>query len=373
MPIGRNLRELKGHKDEVTCLAFSPDGRFLASGSEDQDVILWSLSDGSRLAALEDHPGHVTSLAITPDSRTIVVGSKDGSVTLWTCTPEPRATLGGDSKANPTPSRESQPSSPDPIRVTSGETTEKSIPPPETSDPNLKELLAYLGSGGPAEIETDWNVTCVNNRARLYEALAADPKSPSLTRFFLKPNVSAANAPYLIVTTGERSQFDRDWNYRKDEIRDRVLGELSLPVGAWAPMTGEGSASYANHSKPGCSLASTANYDNLRKIQQGQYTLERVVRPAHAAQKPVQREVANRDAITVNGPTGDDADKKSDMEPVPVRHERPVEESVEPHVHEAPITHGSGLVSDQTAHEAQATVDRYKQAFVPEHVRGFDV
>ena len=198
--------------------------------------------------------------------------------------------LGGESKRMHPASPGSQRSSAHPICETRGVVTNNTTPSPETSDPTLTELLAYLGSGGPAEIETDWSATCLDNRARLYEALASDPRSPSLTRFFLKPNGSAANAPYLIVTTGERSQFDRDWNYNKDEIRDRVLQELSLPVGTWAAMTGERSASHANHSKPGCSLASTATFDNLaRTIFQGQYAIERVVRPAHAPQKSVQR------------------------------------------------------------------------------------
>jgi hypothetical protein len=86
LPDGKNRREFSGHKKEITCLAVSPDGRYLASGSKDQDVLLWNLPLGTRIAALEDHPGDVTCLAMAPDSRTVVVGSKDGSVTLWDVT-----------------------------------------------------------------------------------------------------------------------------------------------------------------------------------------------------------------------------------------------------------------------------------------------
>jgi predicted Zn finger-like uncharacterized protein len=83
LPDCKPLQELKGHTGEVTCLAVSPGGWFLASGGKDQDVRLWNLADGSPLATLEDHPGHVTRLAISPDGQVVAVGSEDGSVTIW--------------------------------------------------------------------------------------------------------------------------------------------------------------------------------------------------------------------------------------------------------------------------------------------------
>jgi len=151
-------------------------------------------------------------------------------------------------------------------------------------------MLAYLATGGPAEIATYGSARCVHNRARFYEALAVEPTSPCLTQFILKANDSGAKNAYLIVTTGEKSQVDLDWNYNAEPIRDRVLRELSLPIGRWEDMVGEGCGSYANHSKPGCSLASPAAFNNLaRQTQQGQYKLERVIRPAHSPHKRAHR------------------------------------------------------------------------------------
>ena len=40
-----NLGKLEGHANPVTCLAFSPDDKFLCSGSEDKNLILWNLND----------------------------------------------------------------------------------------------------------------------------------------------------------------------------------------------------------------------------------------------------------------------------------------------------------------------------------------
>ncbi|HEX3151610.1 MAG TPA: hypothetical protein VHR66_26285, partial [Gemmataceae bacterium] len=86
LPGGSKQRELKGHRGEVNCLAMSPDGRFLASGADDQDVILWRLPDGRQLATLEDHPGHIQRVNVSPDGSLVAVGSEDGTVTVWEVT-----------------------------------------------------------------------------------------------------------------------------------------------------------------------------------------------------------------------------------------------------------------------------------------------
>ena len=77
------LKTLKGHSDWVRCLAITPDGGLLASGSNDDTVRLWSLPDGRLLKTLEGHSGWVTSLAITPDGRLLASGTSYGTVPLW--------------------------------------------------------------------------------------------------------------------------------------------------------------------------------------------------------------------------------------------------------------------------------------------------
>jgi WD40 repeat protein len=72
-----------GHTDTLTCLAFSPDGRRLASGSNDATVRVWDVP-GRRLAAvLRGHAGAVNALAFAPDDRRLYTGGVDGTVRLW--------------------------------------------------------------------------------------------------------------------------------------------------------------------------------------------------------------------------------------------------------------------------------------------------
>ncbi len=61
-------RLLRGHEDQTGFLAFSPDGRMLATGAADQSVILWGLSSREPLASV-GHPTLVWGVAFSPDGR----------------------------------------------------------------------------------------------------------------------------------------------------------------------------------------------------------------------------------------------------------------------------------------------------------------
>jgi WD40 repeat protein len=80
---GRELHTLTEHADEVTSVAFSPDGKTLASGSSDQTIKLWDVKSGSELHALKGHSHEVTSVAFSPDGMTLASGSVDGQIRLW--------------------------------------------------------------------------------------------------------------------------------------------------------------------------------------------------------------------------------------------------------------------------------------------------
>ncbi len=91
---GSELRTLSGHTDNVLAVAFSPDGRMIASGQgcvwnettqqndKDCNLKIWDVASGSELRTLE-HPGYVFAVAFSPDGRTLVSGSDGGTLKLW--------------------------------------------------------------------------------------------------------------------------------------------------------------------------------------------------------------------------------------------------------------------------------------------------
>jgi WD40 repeat protein len=80
---GACLARLAGHEGEITCMAFSPDGQRIASGSEDGAIRLWDGFNGTALARMRGHDGLVTSVAFSPDGQRIASASVDKTVRTW--------------------------------------------------------------------------------------------------------------------------------------------------------------------------------------------------------------------------------------------------------------------------------------------------
>ena len=84
---GKRKMTLVGHTHWVFSLAFSPDGKTLASGSVDSDIRLWDPHTGQHKKTLTGHGDWVRSIAFSSDGKTLVSGSDDGSVLLWKIDP----------------------------------------------------------------------------------------------------------------------------------------------------------------------------------------------------------------------------------------------------------------------------------------------
>jgi WD40 repeat protein len=87
---------LQGHTGLVWSVAFSPDGQMLASGSEDTTIKLWDVQTGQERVTLKGHTDQVRSVAYSPDGKTLASGSWDQTIKLWdVATGKERGTLQG--------------------------------------------------------------------------------------------------------------------------------------------------------------------------------------------------------------------------------------------------------------------------------------
>lgn len=74
---------IQGQPVHVRTLAFSPDGKILAGGSNGGFIHLWNAHTGTELFTLRGHRNRISALAFSPDGKTLAGANRDGEISLW--------------------------------------------------------------------------------------------------------------------------------------------------------------------------------------------------------------------------------------------------------------------------------------------------
>ncbi|GHO68975.1 hypothetical protein KSC_078670 [Ktedonobacter sp. SOSP1-52] len=83
---GKTVVRYREHRNVVTCVAWSPDGAHLASASTDGTVHIWDATNGKTTVMYREHVREVTCVAWSPDGAHLASASTDGTVHIWDAT-----------------------------------------------------------------------------------------------------------------------------------------------------------------------------------------------------------------------------------------------------------------------------------------------
>ncbi len=135
------------------CVAFSSDGKLLATGGKDRSVRLWEVSTGSQLCRFQGHDSEVKSVAFSPEGGLLASASRDGTALIWDVARGPR------------------PAAPDAFRESEAQSLWDDLSQPDAV--RAARAMAALASGGSRAL------------AYLRGQFAQSPADPALTRRLL--------------------------------------------------------------------------------------------------------------------------------------------------------------------------------------------
>ncbi|MCX6156964.1 MAG: protein kinase [Ignavibacteriae bacterium] len=82
-PIGKEIRKFTEDDDDVRTVCFSPDGKYVLSGSDDCNIRLWDIQSGNKIRTYIGHSGSIHSVCFSPDGKNALSGSYDCEIRLW--------------------------------------------------------------------------------------------------------------------------------------------------------------------------------------------------------------------------------------------------------------------------------------------------
>ena len=83
MSSGSLIKELNKHTDHIRSIAFSPNGRFIITGSADKTAIIWNFYTGSIIHVINNHKDIVRSVSFSADGRRFATSSSDKTAFIY--------------------------------------------------------------------------------------------------------------------------------------------------------------------------------------------------------------------------------------------------------------------------------------------------
>jgi WD40 repeat protein len=83
MESDNEIYTLTGHSGAVSGVSFSPDGKYLATGSWDNTAKVWDVESGDEILTLTGHRDEVSSVSFSPDGKYLATGSWDGAARVF--------------------------------------------------------------------------------------------------------------------------------------------------------------------------------------------------------------------------------------------------------------------------------------------------
>jgi WD40 repeat protein len=80
---GQLIHTLSGHQGPVNAVAFSPDGKIIASGSDDKSIIIWNLKTGEKISTIQGFKDGVKQLVFSPEGDKILAADRSGNLQLF--------------------------------------------------------------------------------------------------------------------------------------------------------------------------------------------------------------------------------------------------------------------------------------------------
>ncbi len=81
--ISKDIITFNGHKDKVSSVAITPNGKYVISGSYDTTLKLWDIKSGKEIKTLKGHKSYITAIVITPDGKYVISASRDETLKIW--------------------------------------------------------------------------------------------------------------------------------------------------------------------------------------------------------------------------------------------------------------------------------------------------